>query len=67
MLSFIRYIKVNFTFALMNCLRYNEERGLREIEVLFHVNFTVFLVRLKKLVHYTEDFIVRARKIEVPL
>ena len=55
MLTFIRYIEVNFTFALMDCVRYNEDF----VKSRFcSIHFTVILAELKKIVPYTENFLM---------
>ena len=60
MLTFIHYIKVNFTFSLMDCVHYIKDFiKLRFIKSRFcSINFTLILARLKKVVHYTEDFVI---------
>ena len=55
MLTFIHYIKVNFTFSLMDCVHYIKDF----VKSRFcSINFTLILARLKKIVHYTEDFVI---------
>ena len=60
MLTFIHYIKVNFTFSLVDCVHYIKDFvKLRFVKSRFcSINFTLILARLKKIVHYTEDFVV---------
>ena len=55
MLTFIRYIEVNFAFALVDCVRYNEDFVKSRFCFL---HFTVILAGLKKIVRYTEDFVI---------
>ena len=54
-MTFIRYIQVNFTFALVDCDRYNED--FVKSRFCF-IHFIVILARLKKIVRYTEDFVI---------
>ena len=55
MATFIRYIEENFTFALVDCVRYSEDF----VKSRFcSVHFTVILAGLKKIVCYTEDFVI---------
>ena len=55
MLIFIRYIEVYFTFALVDCVRYNEDL----VKSRFcSIHFTIVLAGLKKIVRYTEDFVI---------
>ena len=46
MLTFIRYIEVNFTFALVDCVRYNED-FVKSRFCSIHI-FGVILVGLKE-------------------
>ena len=53
--TFIRYIDVNCTFALMVCVRYNEDF----VKTRFcSIHFTVILAGLKKIVPYAENFVI---------
>ena len=46
MLTFIRYIEVNFSFALVDCVRYNEDF----VKSRFcSIHFTVILAGLEKI------------------
>ena len=56
MLTFIRYIEVYFTFAFLDCVRYNDDF----VKSSFcSIHFTVILAGLKKIVLYTEeDFVI---------
>ena len=46
MLTFIRYIEVNFSFALVDCVRYNEDF----VKSRFcSIHFTVILTGLEKI------------------
>ena len=55
MLIFIRYIEVYFTFALVDSVRYNEDF----VKSRFcSIHFAVVLAGLKKIVRYTEDFVI---------
>ena len=52
MLTCVRYIEVNFTFALVDCVRYNED----SVKSRFcSIHFTEILAGMKKIVCYTED------------
>ena len=55
MLTFIRYIEEHFTFALVDCVRHNEDL----LKSRFcSIHFTVTLAGLMKIVPYTEDFVI---------
>ena len=54
-LTFIRYIGVDFTFGLLDCIRYNEDFVIPRF---CSIHFTVTLAGLKKNVRYTEDFVI---------
>ena len=55
MLTCIRYIEVNFTFARVDCVHYNEDF----VKSRFcSIHFTVILSGLKKIFRYTEDFVI---------
>ena len=60
MLTFIRYIEVYFTFGLLDCVRYNVDfvKSRFVISRFYSIHFTVILAGLKKLVRYTEDFVL---------
>ena len=60
MLTFIRYIEVYFTFGLLDCVRYNVDfvKSRFVISRFYSIHFTVILAGLKKLVRYTEDFVI---------
>ncbi len=60
MLTFIRYIEVYFTFELLDCVRYNEDfvKSRFVISKFCSIHFTVILAGLKKIVRYTEDFVI---------
>ena len=55
MLAIIRYIEIYFIIALLDCIRYNED--LVKWRFCF-IHFTVILAGRKKIVRYTEDFVV---------
>ena len=56
MVTFIRYIEANFTFGLVDCVvRYNEDFVKSR---LCSIHFTVILAVLKKIVRYTENFVI---------
>ena len=55
MVAFIRYIEANFTFGLVDCVRYNEDF----VKSRFcSIHFTVILAGLKKIVRYTENLVI---------
>ena len=57
MLTFIRYIEVYFTFAFLDCVRYNDDFVKSSFcSILLH--FTVILAGLMEIVLYTEDFVI---------
>ena len=60
MLAFIRYIKVHFTFGLMDCARYNEDFVISRFVIsrFCSINFTVALAGLTNIVRYIEDFVI---------
>ena len=54
MLTFIRYIEVSFTIALLDCVCYIEDF----VKSRFcSIHFIVILAGLKKIVPYSEDFV----------
>ena len=56
MLTFIRYIEVNFTFVLVDRVSYHEDF----VKSRFcSMHFTVILAGLKKIVRYPEDFVTK--------
>ena len=57
-MTFLRYIGVDFTFGLLDRVHYNEDFVIsRFIKSRFcSIHFTVTLARLKNIVRYTEDF-----------
>ena len=55
MLTFIRYIEVYFIIALLDCVRYNEDIFKSSFSSIY---FTVILAGPKKIVRYTEDFVI---------
>ena len=61
MVTFIRYIQANFTFGLVDCVRYDEHFvKSRFVKSKFcPIHFTVILAGLKKTVRYTETFVIK--------
>ena len=55
MLTFIRYMEVQLTFALLDCVRYNGDFVKLGF---FSIHSPVILARQKKIVRYTEDFVI---------
>ena len=60
LLTFLRYIEVHFTFALLDCVRYNEDFFTSRFVVsrFCSIHFPVTLAGLKNIVRYTEDFVI---------
>ena len=60
MLVFIRYIEVYFTFAFLDCVRYNEDfvKSRFVTSRFCSLHFIATLVGLKKIVRCTEDFVL---------
>ena len=60
MLTFIRYMKVYFTYAFLDCVRGNEDFAKSRfiISRFCSIHFIVILEGLKKIVCYTEDLII---------
>ena len=55
-MTFIRYIGVDFTFGLLDCVRYE---GVFVISRFYWtIHFIVTLAGLKNTVRYTEDFVI---------
>ena len=59
-LTFIRYIKVDFTFGLLDCVCYNEDFVISRFVIsrFCSIHFTITLAGLKNIVRYTEDFVI---------
>ena len=55
-MTFIRYIGVDFTFELLDCVRYNEDFVISRF---CSIHFTVTLAGLKNIVRYTETSLPR--------
>ena len=51
-MTFIRYIGVNFTFGLLDCVRYNEDFVISRFVIsrFCSIHFTVTLAGLKNIV-----------------
>ena len=64
-MTFIRYIRVDFTFGLPDCVRYNGDFIISRFVIsrFCSIHFTVTLARLKNIVRYT--YIVGLLCIEV--
>ena len=54
-MTFIRYIGLDFTFGLLDCVRYIEDFVISRF---CSIHFTVTLAGLKNIVRYTEDFVI---------
>ena len=59
-MTFIRYIGVDFTFGLLDCVRYSEDFVISRLVIsrFGSIHFTVTLAGLKNIVRYTEDFVI---------
>ena len=59
-MALIRCIGVDFTFGLLDCVRYNEDFIILRfiISRFSSLHFTVTLARLKNVVRYTKDFVI---------
>ena len=55
MLTFIRYVEVYFMIALPDCVRYNMDIFKSRF---CSIHFTVILAGPKKIVRYTDDFVI---------
>ena len=51
---FICHIRINFSFELLDCVRYNEDFVISRF---CSIHFTVTLAGLKNIVFYTKDFV----------
>ena len=60
MVTFIRHIEANFTFGLVDCVRYNADfvKSRFVKSRLCSIHFTVILAGLKKIVRYTENVVI---------
>ena len=54
-MTFICYIEVDFTFGLLDCVRYNEDFVISRF---CPIRFTVTLAGLKNIVRYTDYFVI---------
>ena len=59
-MTFIHYIKVDFTLGLLNCVGYNEDFIISKFVIsrFCSIHFTVTLAGLENIVRYTEDFVI---------
>ena len=59
-MTFIRYIGVDFTFGVLDCVRYIEDFVISRLVIPRYcsIHFTVTLAGLKNIVRYTEDFVI---------
>ena len=59
-MTFIRCIGVDFTFGVLDCVRYIENFVLSRFVTLrfCSIHFTVTLAGLKNIVCYTKDFVI---------
>ena len=59
-ITFNRYIGVNFPFGLLDCLHYNEDFVISRFVIsrFCSIHFTVTLAGLKNIVRYTGDFVI---------
>ena len=58
-MTFIRYIGVDFTFELLDCVLYNEDFVTSRFVIsrFRSIHFTVILAGLTNIFHHTKDFI----------
>ena len=54
-MTFIRYIRVDFTFGLVDCVRYNEDFVISRF---CSIQFTATLAGLKNIVRYNKNFVI---------
>ena len=61
MLTFIHYIKLYFMFVFLDCVCCREDFIKSRFIILrfCSIHFIVILTELKKIVHYTEDFVIQ--------
>ena len=61
MMTFIRYIGVDFTFGVLDRVRCIEDFVIPRLIIsrLCSTHFTVTLARLKNIVHCTEDLVIQ--------
>ena len=59
-MTFICYIRVDFTFWVLDCVRYIEDFVISRfiISRFCSIHFTVTLTGLKNIVCYTADFVI---------
>ena len=59
-MTFIRYIGVDFTFGLLNCVRYNKDFVISRFVIsrFCSIHSTVTLAGLKNIVRCTKDFLL---------
>ena len=59
-MTFVRYIGVDFTFGVLDCIRYFEDFVISRFVIsrFCSIHFTVTLAWLKNIVRYTEDFVI---------
>ena len=55
-MTFIRYIGVDFTFGLLDCVHYNEDFFISRF---YSIHFTVTLAGRRNIVRYTKDFVIQ--------
>ena len=60
MMTFIRYIRVYFTFGLPDCVRYNKDFVISGFVIsrFCSIHFTATLAGMKNIIHHTEDFVI---------
>ena len=59
-MTFIPYIGVDFTFGVLDYVRYNEDFVISRLVIsrFCSIYFTVTLARLKNIVRYIKDFVI---------
>ena len=59
--TLIRYIGVDFTSGVLDCVRYIEDFIISRFVIsrFCSIHFTVTLARLKNIIRYTKDFVIQ--------
>ena len=59
-MTFIRYIGVDFTFGLLDCVHYSEDFVISRFVIsrFCSIHFTVNLAGVKNIVRYAEEFVI---------
>ena len=59
-MTFIRYVGIDFMFGLLDCVCYNEDFVISRFVIsrFCSIHFTAMLAGLKNNVRYTKDFVI---------